>query len=291
MEEEDGETDVILVTCESVLADREFQESLREFGEAIGFIATVSRSGKFQLLERTLHGTRVLREAEFDIEKLFAKTEKPALPLVDPNVPADLPAILGLRPFPLRLSHNFIPQQTWRVEDHGVLAITNDRRLMHWDDPKQGGRQIADRLPSRKLLWSQTRAVNGQTRFVVGNISNSKLQLGIVDLEAGHCELHPLETSNSHVNTVCEHAGFLFVIHRDEIDICDMTTGRRIHAMTTPRGFSWVRGRYFRRNDRYLALSYDGIEPRFEDVPIGRQNSDGAVRRGGHARPRRTGHA
>ncbi len=274
MEKEDRETDVILVTSESVLADREFQESMREFGEAIGFIATVSRTGTFQLLERTPHGTRVLREAEFDIEKLFAKTEHPAVPLIDPHVPADLPAILALRPFPLRLSHNFIPQQTWRVQHHGVLSITNDRRLMHWDDPKRGGQQIADRLPSRKLLWSQTRAEQGFASFVVGNNSKPRLWLGVADLEMRRCEFHPLETSDSHVVAVCDHAGFLFVIHRNEIDICDMTTGRRIHSVITPPGVNWIHGRYFAEIfftgvSRYKALSYDGIEPQFEEVPTG----------------------
>jgi hypothetical protein len=266
IDQESHETDVILVTSDSVLADREFQNCLKEFGEPIGFLATVSRGGRFQLFERTLHGTRLLREAHLDVEQAFAPAAKPVLPLVDPEVFPDLPAILAMHPFPLRLSHNIIPRQTWTVRHHGVLAVTNDRRLMHWDDPKLGARQITDQLSSRRLLWSQTRAERGRMCFVVGNASRPQLQLGIVDLEQGECELVPLRASASHIHTVCQHAGVLFIVHQGHIEVCDLSSGEVIQALTVPQRFRWSHGRYFRSGGEWKALSHDGISPRFEDV-------------------------
>lgn len=276
MTAEEHETDVILVTCDDVLADREFQEWLGEFGEPIEFLATVSRTGEFQLLQRTMHGTRLLRKAHLNLEQLLApaKERKPALPLVDPNVSTDLPAILRLDSFPLRLSHHITPQQSWQVRHRGkrqVLAITNDRRLMHWDVSEWGAKQLTDRLVSRRLLWCQTRSEKGRTHFVVGNASKPNLQLGIVDLEHGACELHSLDISASHVQGVCSHAGVLFVVHHHDIDVCDMASGERITSMKIPQGFRWTSGRYFREEHQWKALSFDGVVPRFEDVTTSTQ--------------------
>src|SRR5687767_8568821 len=105
----------------------------------------------------------MLREAHLDLDQLFAPVSKPVLALVDPTLSGDLPAILALDRFPLRLSHNIIPRQAWTVRHHGVLAITNDRRLMHWDNSEWGARQITDRLSSRRLLWSQNHTQRGVT--------------------------------------------------------------------------------------------------------------------------------
>lgn len=268
MQTEEHETDVILVTCHEVLADREFQEWLKEFGEAIEFLATVSRAGEFQLLQRTVHGTRLLRKAHLDLDQLLTspKSPKSTLPLVDPSVPTNLPAILRLQQFPLRLSHHLTAQQSWRVRYHGALSITNDRRLMHWDDPRLGAKQLTDQLSSRRLLWCQTHAEKGCTRFVVGKAGKPELQLGLVDLEQGHCVLRPVDTSAAHVHAVCSHAGVLFVIHRHEIDVCDLFTGERITTTSTPRRFRWSHGRFFRRGDLWKALSFDGVKPRFQSV-------------------------
>ncbi|MCA9071012.1 MAG: hypothetical protein KDA84_18925, partial [Planctomycetaceae bacterium] len=268
MTTDENETDVILVTCNEVLADPEFREWLSEFGETIEFLATVSRSGEFQLLQRTMHGTRVLRKAHLDLDALFASPEKskPPLPLFDPNVPTNLPAILRLPAFPLRLSHHISPQQSWRVRHYGALAINNDRRLMHWDVPQWGAKQLSDQLPSRRLLWSENHAENGRTRFVVGNVSKPGLHLGVVDFEEGHCELFPLDTSESHVQCVCAHAGVLFVIHRYEVDVCTLFSGERVTTVSIPRGFRWSAGRYFRRGHEWKVLSFNGVDPCFEDV-------------------------
>ena len=120
----DGEIDTILITGDDVVADHEFRRELAEWNPEIGFLITVSRSGEFRLMRRTVHGTTVLREAKLALETLLARTPQPAAPLIDPKRAAELPAILRVTPFPLRLPHQLVPKRSWWVQPPAVLSVT-----------------------------------------------------------------------------------------------------------------------------------------------------------------------
>ena len=63
-------------------------------------------------------------------------------------MPACLPAILSVRPFPLLLScQPFDPARAWKAPWGGVLSISKDRCLFHWQSPRRGARLLSDRLP------------------------------------------------------------------------------------------------------------------------------------------------
>jgi hypothetical protein len=261
------EVDTVLITGDDVAADREFRRQLAECEENVAFLITVSRGGDFRLWQRTLHGTKLLRNATLKVENLLKPASRPAVPLIDPARRPDLPAILNVTPFPLRLSHHVNPQQTWWVRHNGVLSVTNDQRLMHWDRPLLGGRQIADRLPARRVLWCQGFADNGRTRFVVGSPDKPALWMVTADLENGGCQVVPFAATESPVRCVCDHAGALFVVQKREILVCDLHSGEHLQTLTIPADLRWSNARFFRRYSSWSALSYDGTQARFEKIP------------------------
>ena len=262
----EGEIDTILITGDDVVADPDFRRELAEWNPEIGFLITVSRNGEFRLMRRSIHGTTVLREAKLALEKLLAPTPQPAAPLIDPKRTSELPAILRVTPFPLRLPHQLSLKRSWWVQPPAVLSVTGDRRLMLWDKPWRGGLQLSDRLPSRQVVWCRSTAENGRTQFVVGDTGTPQLWLVTADLGEQPCAVTGLTTSESPVKAVCDHGGSLFVIHKREIDLVDMYSGTLLEKRPIPIGFRWMQSRFFRAPDGWHALSYNGSSAQFERV-------------------------
>jgi hypothetical protein len=261
-----GEVDAILITSDEVAADSEFRREMAEWNPEIAFLLTVSRNGGFRLMQRTVHGTTVLREAKLDLEELLAPTTRPTTPLIDPKRTADLPAILRISPFPLRLSHHPSPQQSWWLQPPGVLSVTNDRRLMYWVRPFLGAMQLTDRLPARQVIWCRGTVEDGRTQFIVGDTGRPRLWLVNANLQQHDCQVAGLATTLSPVRCICDHAGMLFVVHKRQLDLVDMYSGNRLQGHPIPGGFRWIHSRFFRAPDAWYALSYDGSSARFEKV-------------------------
>jgi len=260
------EAEAVLVTSDEVIDDPAFQRALRESLPGPITIAAVDRGGRLVLSERNLRGTRLIREVRMDLDGLFAAPKGPAVELVDRERAGDLPAIFRARPFPLLLPHEVEPDRTWCAGDRGVLALTKDRRLMHWTSLGRGARQIADDVPQGTLWWASYRPLAGQVLAVVGFRDPGGLSLLRIDLNEPHCEVRPLPFSRG-IQGVCGHNGALFGIFRDRVEVASETGGEIVHLLELPVEVQWNRGRFFRRNDRiWQALSFDGRTARFEEV-------------------------
>lgn len=271
VEEAARETDTVLITGADVAADPEFQRDLNAYGEEIGFVITVSRTGEFQLLERMPHGTKVLRTATMELERLLGPAARPTAPLVDSEFSSDVPAILRVAPFPLLIPHHIVACQTWRVGTESVLSVTNDGRLMHWKPKQHGRRSLAAQqfgvgLPSRHILWRRARLYEGFTQFIVGTPGGDEAWLVNVIFDKQECRVAPLATGEAPVAGICDHAGALFVIHGDSIDVCNATLGFRVQTCPIPQGYLWSNARFFKTPSGWSALSYDGTTARFEEV-------------------------
>lgn len=260
--ENEHEYDAILVTAEDVLADPEFQQALSAEGEPFRFIAGVARDGRFRMLERTPHGVKVLRDATLDLDQLLAPPRTPAQPLIEPDGQTELPAILRVSPFPLRLPHHMNWKQTWCDGRNRVFSVTNDYRLMLWDEPNKAARQLIESLPSRNVLWSD--GGDHSKYFVVGNPGKSEAWLVAVDANEGDFEIVPLEGSTESIRGVSGHGGAVFVIRHKDIDV--FTGGQRLTTTSIPGGTTWANDRFFRGPHRWCALSFDGLAPQFEEV-------------------------
>jgi hypothetical protein len=63
------------------------------------------------------------------------------------DVDPELPSILYVEPFPLRLPYVAEPKLARASQRHGLVAVA-DRRLLHWDNPWLAARQLSALLPA-----------------------------------------------------------------------------------------------------------------------------------------------
>lgn len=257
--------DAVVVTCEEVLADREFRASVAASAAVPHFVATVARNGQFILHARSAIGSRQVAEAKLDLEELLAPPKRPILGLLDRQIDPALPLILGRRPLPLLLPHHLDVDRAWHVEQHGAFAITGDRRLMHWPTPGQGARELAHDMPTGTLLWCQSKSFAERTYAVIASPGNSGLHQIEVDLTTCESHSHPLEISEP-VRAVCSRQGMLFVIGKRTIEVFSLPTRLHCESQTIPAHTSWVHDRFFRGPGGWYALSHDGVNTRFELV-------------------------
>jgi hypothetical protein len=267
---EDGLLDALIVTGEDVAADRDFQRSLAALELPAVLLATVSREGRFRLVSHVRRGSKLLREATLDLETLLARPTRPVrrpAPLIDPSVPATLPAILSVRPFPLLLSYqSFDPALAWKAPWGGVLSISKDRCLFHWQQAGRGARLLSDRVPAGALLWSGIAAQGAVSLAVVGRLQQKTLWLLRIDPAADKCESFRLDLQDGRPLAVCGHAGTIFVVYADRVDVFASALSLRVESKPTPEGLSWQRDRFFSQYAQWYALSFDGFKPVFEPL-------------------------
>ncbi len=265
---EAGLLDAVIVTSEDVAADHEFQRSLAALELPSLLLATVSREGRFRLVSQGRRGSKLLREATLDLEKLLAPPARRQAPLIDPSLPADLPAILAARPFPLFLSYQpFDPGRAWKAPWGGVLSISKDRCLFYWQVPARGARLVSDRLPAGAIHWTGSAADGAASLAMVGMLQQGALWLVRVDSAAEKCAVVALALQDGHPQAVCGHAGTVFVIYPDRIDLFETAGGAKIKSAPVPSGLSWRRDRFF-GSTQWHALSFDGFKPVFEPLLV-----------------------
>ncbi len=289
--DESGEpADAVLITGEDVLDDRRFERAIQSPDVSPLVVATVDRDGRFRIQLRTARGSKPLREARLDLDKLVKPRVKPTTPLIDRRREGTLPAIFGVTPFPLLLSYQPIdPQRTWCAGWRGVLAITKDRRLMLWERRARGARQLADDLPVGKLLWAMPSPTNHElTQAIIAATHSPDVFLLSIGLPTDDCHRMRLETGEHPPTAAWMHHGMLFLAYTSRqgegrVDVLETSTGRRIASAAIPYGTYHERDRYFFRqrrvddariafgwdtNREWSAMAYDGATPSLEKVPL-----------------------
>jgi len=267
---EDGTSEPVLITGEDVLSDRDFRSWLFEHSEQPIYVATVSRDGNCSLSRATGLGIRVMQEAKVSLEDLFTK-RKPRLPVVEPEeFDATLPAIFGISPFPLLLTHHipwhrcdwdYCPQQ-------GMVMITDDGRLLQWRDNSLGARQVCERLPSSKVQWLHLDP-SGKVRAAVGGVKGSPLHLLEVDLETGEQRSNALQIRSEQVQATYADRGLLCLIYGQEVEAVDLESGKWVEGLPLSLGTRWLMGRFFRQGHAdYYALTVQGRAPKLEKLKL-----------------------
>jgi hypothetical protein len=269
LREAESASEAVLITAEDVLADKSFRQALAEFDQPL-YVVSVHRSGKMRLTRRTPQGMKLLREMQYELARILAPVPK-ITPLIDASIDPSLPAILRLKQFPLLLPHSFDADRMWGEAGHDVLCLTHDRRLMHWTERRLGGRQITDRLPPGKLHWQEFRPAERTSSAVVGRLSQHGLALLQVNLKEQTCQVTMLGLQQHNPLAVTAHAGAVFVIFADLLELFAMDTGQPLGSHTMPIGMTWFMGRFFRsmsaHGERsFYAVSYNGNSAVFEKI-------------------------
>lgn len=220
---DDEECDLVLVTTEDTLEDHDFQRALYEAGPLALYLATVSRNGQFRLIQRTFRGSKVLAQARFDLDEILRP--RPKRPkLLDGSRDPELPAIFSV-PLPLRLSVPVDVERSWFVHPGTVLSYTRDGRLLLWDSPQHGARQIAEGLPSGSLLWCDSEWRDDTLQLVLGKRSRRGLVSLTYDRRLGELDFVTLQLSGDQPQAVVGRAGYAYVFCAQGLDVLSLATG------------------------------------------------------------------
>jgi hypothetical protein len=264
--EQETVNEAVLITCDEVLEDKAFQQRLSESGLPALYLVSVSRSGQLRLSRRGPAGTKILRELQYSLDEILSP-RKEITPLRDSNSDPALPAILRIQPFPLRLTHAIDAQRLWGDTKSGSLYLTTDRRLMCWDKRGQGGRQISDTIPAGKLLWQDSgAAAQTMSTAVIGRLMPGELHILHIDRKSGVYISHAISPRLRNPKGIAAHAGALFVIFADQIEVYSLDDGQWIDARGLPAGMRWLRDRFFAGTEGWYALSFNGTTAQFEQV-------------------------
>ena len=254
--------DAVLITTDDVLADREFQQSLAQLPRLTLYLATVNRAGEFRLQVHSARGTKRLREATLSLDELL-ESRQPAVPLIDKTVDTKLPAILRVRPFPLRLSLPSLPNAFWPAPDHGTISISGNGCLLRWDKHEQGGELLSDQIPKGRLWWPGEADADGTTRAVVGN-DNGPFTLITIDGENQVTQQPICEGSQCRITDVVWHRDWLFLFQSSKgeaqtVTVIDSARGTVLSQENECVPWKSRRhGRFFCKMDGWWSLSYDG---------------------------------
>ena len=267
-------TDAIVVTHPDVLTDRDFGAALRRLDDPALYVATVDRDGAFALAALTRAGRKPLRDARLSLDALLG--EGPAEPraagltghrLVVKDVDPDLPAILSAEPFPLRLPHVADPKLARASKRHGLVGLTHDGRLLHWDHPKFAARQLTALLPAGRPrgIWLDDEAARAHVLF--DHTRGARCRLITADLATAQATVAPVPAKAQGALSAFVRGGVLFLVFRQkhrshayEVECFDLGTGAP--AGTLPvKGVELLRDRFFRGRDGWHALAYAGAGP------------------------------
>lgn len=277
-QESDVETELVLITSDDTWDDYSFQRELAKLALRSLFVVTVNRAGHYRLLTKSAAGTRVLREATFDLDDILSTRAKQSGDLLSTKQHDDTPAIFRQPAWPLRLPASLAPERAWHVPIYGVLSIAKDGRLLRWNHPGNGAKQLAENLPSGDVHWCATQGLRHYAVF--GRLRPGKLFVLALDLRtsqgvsgAAPAQLHPLALSYDKPLGVTGQGSTLFVIYEDQVEVFDAESGQRVcdqaHSQLCVR---WEHDRFFsKRHGRsihkeWYALTYTVGQCVFEPI-------------------------
>jgi len=264
--------EVFLVTAQDVLDDAEFRIALRQLDALVVFAAGVDREGRVQLWSISPTGRTLLRSAVLDVSALL-DPPRPR-PAARPLAGTRFPAIFSRRPMPLLVPPTSDIKAAIGGKETGLIAITADRRLLHWGTMTwgEGPRELTAGLPGGRVhLLSFTS--DGRAVAVIGGQGarrrgaeprNWLVVASIATGQVSHSDL-PLP---SRIVGAAWHRGALLVVMRRSASAFGLESSQPLASLSTAGlGLHWRNGRFFMAHYRkYLALSYDGSRLVLEDV-------------------------
>jgi len=262
--------DLVLITCDEVLADRDFQRTLEELELPNLYLVTVSREGELRILERTPAGRRLLRKATMNLEEVLADRPTNRRQEIKRPDRGDLPAIFHVSPFPLRLSQAITAHRAWEAVGYGVLQLSKDGRLLGWTSPDQGGIQLAEGLGDGRVLWVSPTMVDGKSVAVIGKLSLRGLQAVTFDLATHQVACTPLMHTLDQPRGVTGQGNVAFVFDKNRVEAIELSHGEMLAQNAMP-DLQWVGQRFFREFRQGKAIwsvvSFDGARTLFTQVP------------------------
>ena len=231
----DAGGDAVLVTSDDTLADPAFQRALEQNLSGTLYLASVARDGRFELHQYSRAGRKRLSMAQLPLEEILK--DRPTAAALRDNKKSPLPAIFNANPFPLLLSTQVDLENSWYVDGWGVLTLSRDGRLLFWDKPAHGARQLAAGLP-QGVIHGVTPVVAAADRIclVIGRLSQHGLYALWVH-KFGEVEKPiRLRTDEAHVAGVAVDRGVAYVRSHFSAQAVNLWTGQPFRPCAVPRG-------------------------------------------------------
>ena len=201
----------------------------------------VDRSGRLSLSRRTAAGTRLMAETRIDPDSLFTPASgNPEPPsLAEPAPPAVRMAAADQWPLPFRFP--IAPTVSGRplVLPEARIAVSQDRRLMRWDDRLPGAVEIAAGLPRRRS-WQVFRHAASWVAVGWGPLPDHSVRIAVVDVRTGACRGCDLDTSQPLPDHVRVAHGAVILGFADGAEACSLDDGRRFDAIPLPPGTAFA---------------------------------------------------
>jgi hypothetical protein len=261
-----AETQGLLITHRDTLHDPQFRQALS--GLSLGFIATVERDGRFELHSLPLSQRHPLCRAQLDLAEVFPSpsgASRAATP-----VDATAPAIFGVKPFPFLLPLAGKIDLGIATEDGTAYAVLNDRRLVSYRD--RGGRVLASNLPSGPTISMDQ--VGEVLHFVKAGSRLRPPRLLSFPLPEGPVRKLDLE-GGTDLLTVHRDGDVVLVIRAHDVRAFALSDGRALGKAVNP--YRWIHGRYFRGEEHFHFVTWDGSAPRFERVTFPKELPSGVL--------------
>lgn len=257
------ETESIFVCEEGMLRDPSWKLAVARWADTPFFVCTVSRTGKCQLLRYRGGGRKLMNEAQLDLQALIKNTAVVAVH------DRGLPKLAVSKDLPLRLPVGMGWRRTAVDPQHGVLCVTRDGRLMHWDDPRHGARQVTNNLPGHEMesvKWGPDHSA-----WLLYRSAAHLLQR--VDLDSGRTRSLELALPGKCKHMEVASPREVLFFGRDWLAGIDPQSGVQTLRCHEIKG-TWLGGRFFRGADGQVACPrsfrtwLDASQPRMTEVPF-----------------------
>lgn len=251
----------VLITHRDALADPEFRRALANHAPSPAFVAALDRDGHFELHSLPLAHRPPLCHADLDLATIF--DESVPVPLLNPEVEPDWPAIFRVSPFPFLMALtgtvNF-----WVAGTDGLnYAILEDRCLVRFGRPQAGARILADELPGGKSIWMD--CDGSQVQAIKSGSSQRPARLLSLALPCGELRVTDL-ISGEEVQSAYRYGEAIVLVRPHDVRAYSLADGRLLSQALNPH--LWVNGRFFRGTNRFYFVVWDGERVKFEPVSI-----------------------
>lgn len=168
------------------------------------------------------------------------------------------PAIFYADPFPFFLLHTANPSLSAASEQHGLVAATEDGRLLHWHKPGLGARQLTSLVPRGKVRLVSIDEESGVAFVVVTRRSVQHANLVTADLASGRCTVIRIDMPETAPTGVFVRGRVLYLAFSKRIDAFDLFNGRPLSSCALTPPMHWDGGRFVHARGAYYAIAYDG---------------------------------
>lgn len=255
----------VLITHSDTLADPDFKRALSAHPDLDCHAACVDREGNFHFLHLTSRGQTTLREARLDLHKIMS-SDSHAAPLRIDALDPSLPAILAVKPFPLRVPHKIDPARTYYSEKHGLFALTMDGRLTQFTTPQHGPLLLSDTVPRANLIRLFVHE-EAEITALLHNASTNDLLLYRVDTASRNAATRVLLSAKAAPRNAHVHRGALLVFYENEAHAYNLATGMPLDQRSFPTG-AMPHGRYFTSRGKWFVVDASSHRMDFRETKI-----------------------